>query len=391
MKYFSRGSFLLGLFILISIMFVTLHAEESAESCLTCHGKVYDKALYDRYIHPPFLNKQCLTCHVDGYTSSQPLRHQSPTQKPPQIKWLEKHFEPTTSHYFLIPKEKVDDTLYIQSSGKNNDLNTISITLPPLQDLPQLSNDQRPPEISDIRFHGLKRGILYSATISWKTSEPANGQIHYGVGSFDLKTRLDDQYKVEHSITLSPLDPEKTYDYSVISMDIHGNRVISLPLSFSTRIIDQATAATLSPPTSNTTATEIEQQLFAVGQQYFVQISASQPTYMKIGSNRTLRPAITMPTSSTAVLPEKHIPMSDSTSTNIDACLDCHKEYQDQSSHPINVRPKQGMRFPEDLPLLKDGRMHCMTCHAQHSSSNEARIRRATKQELCLGCHKDYG
>jgi len=368
------------------------------EKCITCHESKYNEALNNIYVHSPFLGKKCVTCHIEDHSSPLSNSRQSTRHdNKPKITWLQKHYEPARTHFFLIPSAKVDDTLFVQTAGNDLQPKVTSISLPPLQQLPQLANDGQPPKIFDIKFLGVKRGILYTATISWKTDEPSDAQIHYGVGTFTQKTRLDPQLKSIHTIDISPVIPGKTYNYTLISKDMHGNRMISQPLTFSTEKVDPMVLSrntTLSRHPSS--PEDLSHQLLAVEDQYFITITANWPTYINIGRHRELRPQITLPANDLPAVnekqavPVKHVIMRSSYDTNITSCLHCHKDYQASSSHPINVLPKPGMIFPDDYPVLDDGKMHCMTCHATHASNNEARIRRPTKQELCIGCHKNY-
>lgn len=364
------------------------------ETCLSCHQTLYDKAMVDFYIHRTFLEKKCLDCHGEGKTQITASDDRSSSRHAdPQITWLQRHFGPATTHYFLVPADKVDDTLFVQTKGKNRRPQTSSISLPPLGRLPQYVNDGKVPEIFDIRFNGVKQGILLSASISWETDEPSDAQIHYGIGSFTLKSKLDHQLRSYHRVDISPLSPGKTYSYAVVSKDIYGNEAISQTLTFST----EKTAYIKSSVDEGQSRTVLHQkalrhELAAVGEQYFMTITATRPTYMKIGSRRYLHPKIRLGTDSNQTSPPaNHVPRRNSYDINIGSCLGCHKNYQSKSSHPVNVRPKGGMTFPDDYPLLEDGGIHCMTCHEQHSSNHEARIRRPTKQELCIGCHKNYG
>jgi predicted CXXCH cytochrome family protein len=395
MKHLLKSSLFSALVLLISWTVANSTTTEK-EKCITCHDKVYDKAIDNKYIHRPFLNKQCPACHVDeNRFSSTHNNHQSSRQeKGPEITWLEKHYEPAGTHYFLVPSVKVDDTLYVQTKVDNNKAITTSLTLPPIEQLSQLANDSLQPKIFDIQFLGVKRGILYSATISWMTDEPSDSQIHYGIDSLNLKSRLDQQLKSLHTMDITPLIPGKIYNYSVVSTDLHGNKTISQPMSFSTETIAQMVPSTqvLLNEQSSSSLEELNHQLLALGEQYFIVITAQQPTYMNIGSNRYLRPRIKMPAANAnqPMVPIKHVKMLSNSATNMSTCMGCHGDYQTAASHPINVRPKQGMTFPAEYPLLDDGRMHCMTCHDEHASNIVARLRRP-KRELCISCHNEYG
>lgn len=369
------------------------NAGTEEDKCLTCHDSTYNKTLHKALIHRPFLDKKCLICHVAKQVSSLPDdRSFTQRSRKDKITWLQKHYEPARTHFFLVPSSKVDDTLFIQSADNNGRPQITSIDLPPLQQLPQLTDDQQPPKVSNIEFLGIKRGILRSATISWKTDEPSDAQIHYGIGTFGQKTRLDPQLKSNHTITISPITPGKTYTYTVISKDMHGNRTISQPLTFSSKDDEQVDPAQeTSPDHRSSLQAALSHQLAAVGDRYFVTITANWPTFLNIGTHPELRPRINLPVNNDSPeTPVKHVVMKDSYDTNITSCLFCHKNFQSTSNHPINIGPKRGMIFPDDYPVLADGKMHCMTCHDSHASDNVSRIRRRTKQELCIGCHKNY-
>lgn len=374
--------------LLLSVLVILLHVipangiTNEDEKCLSCHDKVYNKAMQSFYIHRPFLDKKCIICHGGGENTS------SSRPKPGRITWLQKHYEPASTHFFLIPSEKVNGTLFVRIKGKGNRSKITTLTLPPIGQLKKLRNDGQKPVISNIYFHGVKHGILYSAVISWETDEPTDAQIQYGIGKFNSKSDFDHQLKTHHTVSIAPLSPGKTYHYAVMSQDIHGNKTISQPFTFTTETPEDRNP----PAIQSSPGKKPSYQLWAVKDQYFISITVDQATYMSIGRNDDLRLKRTVSAKDKkGTPPATHMAMKNAIATNITACLTCHTDYQSDSSHPINVGPKKGMIFPEDYPVFANGKMHCMTCHDSHASNNEARIRRPTKQELCIGCHKSYG
>ncbi len=82
-----------------------------------------------------------------------------------------------------------------------------------------------------------------------------------------------------------------------------------------------------------------------------------------------------------------------------DICRKCHQEFpcHDQHSgksffHPLDVVPS--INIPLDMPLDKQGRLTCITCHSYHAEfwdseyNNEALLRRTKGVKLCHTCHK---
>jgi glucose/arabinose dehydrogenase/PKD repeat protein len=74
-----------------------------------------------------------------------------------------------------------------------------------------------------------------SATISWTTNEPATSQIEYGTSTaYGTLTAIDPALVTPHSLTLTGLAPETTYNYRVRSKDAAGNERLSSNFTFIT-------------------------------------------------------------------------------------------------------------------------------------------------------------
>jgi predicted CXXCH cytochrome family protein len=65
-------------------------------------------------------------------------------------------------------------------------------------------------------------------------------------------------------------------------------------------------------------------------------------------------------------------------------CVICHKERLQEGEHIVDIVPKYPV--PRDLPLTKDGKLTCITCHDQHS--REPMMLRMETMILCNKCHK---
>ncbi len=97
-----------------------------------------------------------------------------------------------------------------------------------------VTTDRTPPTISDIRVSGLGAN---RATIEWTTSEPTKGRVEYGpTTSYGSATPTETVLSTSHSVTLTGLNPETTYQYRLSSADDLGNQATPSAASFTTPI-----------------------------------------------------------------------------------------------------------------------------------------------------------
>ncbi|OGY23208.1 MAG: hypothetical protein A2172_02405 [Candidatus Woykebacteria bacterium RBG_13_40_15] len=94
--------------------------------------------------------------------------------------------------------------------------------------------DKTAPVISNIK---VSKPGLNSATISWKTNEPANSTVNYGISQNLGLSASNGGLRTSQVINLSGnfLVPGTTYYYKVISADEAGNAATSKILSFKTK------------------------------------------------------------------------------------------------------------------------------------------------------------
>ncbi|NPA94234.1 MAG: hypothetical protein GXO58_02260 [Thermodesulfobacteria bacterium] len=372
-------------------------ADGSSDSeCVRCHEKMVNRANMKRYIHKPFREKKCTICHLVGKDPSQeetqqPAAKRSKQKTKESIRWISRHFDPSRVHWFLIPASQVDDTLFLQVAGDQHKATRIQIPLPPISKLPVLKDDHQGPHIENVSFIGLQRGVFLSAIIQWHTDRPAGGQVLYGIQSPDEnKTPFDPILTTEHRMRLSPVLPGKKYQYTVVSIDVFGNVSKSGPHFFSTD------KTYILPRTDSDETTggkpRIQYSLSSVNGNYFLHVIADQPTFMTIGVRRNLHKNAVI-TTKDATGKEKtfrHPPMKSRAEVSMTVCKSCHASYWEGATHPVGVRPRNGMRIPKEYPVLADGRITCMSCHQFHGSNYEARVIRPSKKALCIGCHKNY-
>jgi len=107
--------------------------------------------------------------------------------------------------------------------GWSGDLSGITNpqTLPMTEDrsvTAHFAPDVDPPVISDVN---VTPGATF-ATITWKTNEPADSQVDYGLTSSYTDTYFDPVLVTQHTVLLSGLDPSTTYHFQVCSADLGG-------------------------------------------------------------------------------------------------------------------------------------------------------------------------
>jgi predicted CXXCH cytochrome family protein len=72
---------------------------------------------------------------------------------------------------------------------------------------------------------------------------------------------------------------------------------------------------------------------------------------------------------------------------NSEPCIKCHEDQTGKNSHPTGVTYK-GEMPPEKLPLSKDGKLTCSTCHILHETESPVpALLRKKFNDLCKTCH----
>ena len=93
-----------------------------------------------------------------------------------------------------------------------------------------------------------------SATITWTTNEAATSQVEYGLTtSYGSMTAIDPTLVTAHSVTITGLAPNTTYNWRVRSKDAAGNETVSANSTFTTAAAPDTTTptVTLTAPAAN--------------------------------------------------------------------------------------------------------------------------------------------
>ena len=98
---FSLLSFLL---LANNSSFAASSTEEPLQAeCEKCHNQVLEKELLKRYIHQPFADRKCLTCHVDAKDSPPVADQPAPDKAKAKIRWLSISPSASAEPIFLLP------------------------------------------------------------------------------------------------------------------------------------------------------------------------------------------------------------------------------------------------------------------------------------------------
>ena len=77
----------------------------------------------------------------------------------------------------------------------------------------------------------------FSSTIFWITDEPCSVQVKYAIStSSDTITQPDSEFRQNHLITLTNLNPNTIYNYKTVNFDVSGNITESNTYTFTTEI-----------------------------------------------------------------------------------------------------------------------------------------------------------
>jgi len=91
--------------------------------------------------------------------------------------------------------------------------------------------DKDPPVITNLKIWNI---TTTTATIEWRTGEPADSVLHFGKDAQMDQVARDTRFTLAHRIDLQTLSPNTTYQFSVLSTDPSGNVGVGQKLTFTT-------------------------------------------------------------------------------------------------------------------------------------------------------------
>jgi predicted CXXCH cytochrome family protein len=383
--------YFLGVFvILLSILFEgisqNLQGEELPDSsgCCECHNDIFEADLTKSNVHPPFLQRQCSVCHIDDGIAPEEVDNVASTEN---ISWLDANFSLANKHWFNIPVDRISsDQLIVVASDDLCESHIEKLSLSTIGMLQEIANESTPYTITP-ELLGVYRGIFISAVIGWTTEEESDSVVHYGIDSLKYLVKAD-EFTTDHEIVLQDLKSNQEYQYIVISEDIFGNRVESEIAFFSTEKLSPA------PPVKykqhQETDIELDAQFFRNNDSYFVIITANHPVTIMIGTEIINEKDEKVLEASISNDQNHYLSMRNGNGLMVSVCIKCHPGKTHMVEHKINKFPPKGTQISADYSTNSDGRITCVTCHANHASNYQFRTIKPASQELCVGCHKGY-
>jgi len=357
--------------------------------CSTCHITELNGDASRTYLHTPFALEQCGKCHAVEKPSTSETKSAN-LQDRRKIDWLADTGMVCTSHSFMLPADKVSDTLVVDIRAADGKFSRHKIAVPPLSDLTEVTDPGKAPAISDVQVLKVERGVFLSATFGWRTDTLTTGRVRFGEEDLTRISEPNKRLGHRHEVTIHDLKLDQSYLFSVVSTDLFGRSEISAPLKFSTSNPYVAPGTESGNPLQKGVEEEMHGSFQRFGPDYLLELTLAQPAAVYVGSSGKARPpASTVEITGAAMdVDAMHKALNNQAVISMKACKTCHYK-QSTTTHPVNVYPKPGMTIPPEYPTLPDGRITCGSCHIAHSSDYEYLTRKKRKRELCVGCHKD--
>jgi len=362
--------------------------------CLKCHQEMIDAATVKLVIHSPFSQHKCTLCHgvAENQVVSETTEQEDLKNDSGRMEWLAESFRESTLQVALLPADTCNSELTIKLWYQNREKQQRLIHCPSLETIPTKLGTAQRPTVSLLQLRNYNDQLFTRTTLNWTTNVPCRCQLTYRSDGHEYIEHEDDFYTVVHNQEIRNFNPTNT-QVSILCDDTFDQHTQVPFVSLAQLPHRDSKADNLAPQETANFSVDFKR----INDQVEISIATNQPAALALGrveqqkpTARTEIPQIPEIHSPETNATADHPPLSDKEQVNTTICFQCHKETVEVASHPINVTAPPGMIIPPEYPLLADGRITCMTCHSRHSSSNEARLIKEGKKELCTGCHTNY-
>jgi len=376
--------------VVVSLFYASEAMAESA--CTGCHEEVATAARKQQVVHQPVGKGECEQCHLAGRSVAVAVQKSSLAEKKQQrekINWFWKSSARAKEHLLRLTSAELSGKVFLNAADGRRQGYLKELNIPNLDKLPRKEAEQQPPVLSEFQVTGVRRGISVTATLQWATDEYTDAEVYYGVDNLQSVQHIT-QLAKQHSCNLLGLAAEKTYQVKVVARDLFNNVIASPLLKFSTAESFWKQGASNMRQSVMTTDLDLNWEIFRLADDYLFVIKSDRPVSVSLGREGHVQDETLSKRTVDAGGGFSHPILKSAFDTNISVCKACHLDVQEEFSHPIKIKARPGMIIPDDFPLLPDKTISCMTCHIQHFSDNEYRLRKAKKSELCRSCHTNY-
>ncbi len=361
-----------SLLLVISLLSSAAHTDNNSQKeCLTCHEEMYVKATSYTNLHTVAIN-DCTKCHYFEASKDNSTRMASRTFQKDMI-------------FLLGDLTKEDKDYLIQINARDTDRNPAKTMIVNTSEEEILNDPEKLyelGEISNIRTESVQKKIFAKAVISWDTDVPTAFEVEYGTSTKHRKVLTSNKtYSREHKVALTGLRHKSKHTFTITSRDMNGKTLRSEEYSFDTsRAFDLANieAGTAGDQTPEPEIFNVELMNIGKKKDVFIRILSNEPVKVNL--------------SVTEFKGEETRPCNKFTQTRtstIKVCEECHAQ---NASHPVGVRSKNpDINIPEELPVIENGVITCVTCHFPHGGDTAYFLRIKFSKEICVKCHpKQY-
>lgn len=394
------------IFIMSVIFWVnTRTASGSDAGCLACHAEEVEMAQSRLFVHAPYRDGACGACHVQERDSTKnetasgtpaaPLSAFEPSQiRALDVHWVQECYEP--SRHMVLPVSDVEghSMLVVEIWDQCREEHQYVMPILPLEQLttipPQGMAPLPLPKVT------LRRDPIYpdALMVDCNASVPVRGKIYLQRAGAPVRVvETGSIYQTEIRVSISSLERNASYSLYLETVDTSDRQQRSPVYEF----VPAQLAISAEVARSEGCTLETEMAMYrgscAGGPCYLLAVEASQPITLSIG---TLKSGAGAPAhqrggkSTVSRRPDYHPDIADPRFTNHSACRTCHPDSFGPMSHPVDIVPPEGMNVSEELHMLPDGRISCMTCHEFHAGEDHYRLRFKSRQKLCNACHAHY-
>ncbi len=375
------------------------HADDGS-SCVSelCHQDRFDEDASSLYLHMPFVEKQCESCHMGEETSVSSADEAMTTtySEPLVVERLDYFNEHTILVSGLEPQSAYDIGLVLRDMlGNTLQKRLDGVVVAEVENI-QI-DDRKAPTISAVKTGPVLKGVFLEAMVTWETDEAATSVVEYGLSKkYGQKTPEDKVLTDGHRVTLHGLRADQLYHFRVVSKDIFGNVARSPDFTLNTN--DVISASEGLPQTESGhdgDGFRVENlETFVFNSELGLYIETTVPVRATVECVRVEKANRVPVADQNDVVTgtdngDVHDLIIERKAWALEACYGCHLPESLGVSHPVGVEPSGKTTIPEDLPM-EGGVITCVTCHKPHGGARKYFAQKEITEDICISCHEGY-